>query len=544
MLVHGDFKVLLADDNSQLVAYGRKTNTQAAIVLINRSDQAQSGSISVAGYLPNDLSLTRAYVVGAGGPDSVTVSNGQINASVESMSAVVLLSGTFDLKPTAAPAGLQVTEEGNGSVSLAWNSVTDVDGYNLYRSPLSGGGWEKVNVELLASPDYIDMGLQNARIYYYVVTSVDGFGNESEYSNEVDALPHLTINSANLESPASMIHTISVTNRTDQALGQVWIDGITGQSGAVEGLLAQLGFGPDGSDPSSDANWAWGDASFKGDTVDENNNPVDEYTASMLPEAVGTYDYAYRYSTSDGRDWVYADLDGSENGYSPDQAGSLTVNPSDDTTPPAVPTGLTVVSASPTGVELAWNAIAGDDSLYGFEVLRSGTAGGPYIMLARVTNNVYSDSTVVEGATYYYVVRSLDTSFNRSENSGEVTASAQVRTVSLVLNVTVPDTTDSTGRSVYIVGTLDRLDGGLPQWNPGGVTLTRLDATHWTIGFTGKENTQIEYKYTLGDWEHVEKGASCDELGNRLLTLSYDTSGTQTVNDTVLNWRNVSPCGN
>ena len=42
--------------------------------------------------------------------------------------------------------------------------------------------------------------------------------------------------------------------------------------------------------------------------VQAGNN--DEFVASLLPEAVGTYDYAYRYSTTEGRDWVYADLDG------------------------------------------------------------------------------------------------------------------------------------------------------------------------------------------------------------------------------------------
>jgi len=67
--------------------------------------------------------------------------------------------------------------------------------------------------------------------------------------------------------------------------------------------------------------------------------------------------------------------------------------------------------------------------------------------------------------------------------------------VTLVFTVTVPATTDATGRSVYIAGFLDRLDGGLPQWNPGGVVLTRVDATHWTITLTGTETTQIEYKY-------------------------------------------------
>jgi hypothetical protein len=141
-------------------------------------------------------------------------------------------------------------------------------------------------------------------------------------------------------------------------------------------------------------------------------------------------------------------------------------------------------------------------------------------------------------------VRSVDTSFNRSANSAEVTGTAQLRTVTLTFTVTVPGTTDSTGRSVYIAGFLDRLDGGLPQWDPGGVVLARVDATHWTITLTGKETTQIEYKYTLGDWDHVEKGTVCDEIANRQLTLNYGGTGTQTVNDNVPNWRNVAPCGN
>ena len=38
--------------------------------------------------------------------------------------------------------------------------------------------------------------------------------------------------------------------------------------------------------------------------------------------------------------------------------------------------------------------------------------------------------------------------------------------------------------------------------------------------------------------------ASCGEIANRQLTLTYGTTGTQNVNDSVSNWRNVAPCGN
>jgi hypothetical protein len=76
------------------------------------------------------------------------------------------------------------------------------------------------------------------------------------------------------------------------------------------------------------------------------------------------------------------------------------------------------------------------------------------------------------------------------------------------------------------------------------VALTQTGPNQWSITLTGKETTQIEYKYTLGSWDYVEKGAACDEIANRQLTLTYGVSGVQIVNDSVPNWRNVAPCGN
>jgi hypothetical protein len=455
------------------------------------------------------------------------------------MSGALLATGAVDLDPPAPPTGLQVTGEGSAQVSLSWNAPSGAAAYNVYRSPVTGGGFLKANGAPLTGTSFTDTGLRNARTYYYVVRALDGPGNESGPSNEVSAVPHLTIGWANLQWPPSISHTISALNRTPNIYGQVWVDGVTNQPGPTEGLRAQVGFGPDGSDPAGNAAWTWEDAVFN---VDAGNN--DEFVGSLLPDRTGTFDYAYRYTTTDGRSWVYADLDGIGNGYSPAQAGSLTVAPSGDTTAPAAPTGLHVTSFGPTAIELAWNAVSGDPTLYGYEVLRAASSGGPYTMVARVTGTSYSDVDVVEGGTYFYVVRSVDTSFNRSGNSNEVSARAELRRVTLAVNVTVPASTDATGRSVYIAGTLDRLEGGLPQWDPGGVVLTRVDATHWTITLHGTEATQLEYKYTLGDWDHVEKGASCDELGNRQLTLAFGSAGTQTVNDTVLSWRNVAPCGN
>ena len=538
VLTKGDFKALLADDAAGIAAYGRKTASQAALVVVNRGGDAATVDVPVAGYLRDGVTFARTYAVGTGTSAAATSASGKVIVTVPANGAVLLVSGTTDLKGPKAPV-LSLGTEGNGQLGVSWTAVADAVAYDVWTSPVSGGGWVKATATPVTGTSFAITGLANGRPVHVVVTAIDAAGNTGKLSNEVVGLPHYAIGWANLQWPPTMTHAISTVNRTDTAYGQVWIDGVTNLPGATDGLRAQLGYGPDGSNPDGNAAWTWVDGAFN---VNAGNN--DEFKASLLPEATGTFDYAWRYSTTGGRDWLYADLDGTGNGYSPAQAGSLVVNPSGDTTAPATPTGLRVVSASPAGIELAWDAVPGDASMWGYELQRSASAGGPFEPLVRLTDPAYTDTAVGDGETWHYRVLAIDLSFNRSQPSTSVAGTAALRTVTLVFNVTVPATTDGTGRSVYIAGFLDRLDGGLPQWNPGGVVLTRTDATHWTITLTGKEGTQIEYKYALGSWDFVEKDAGCGEIANRQLTLGYGATGTQTVNDTVLNWRNVSPCGN
>jgi len=349
----------------------------------------------------------------------------------------------------------------------------------------------------------------------------------------------LSIGWANLQWPPTLTHTISATIRTGDAYGQVWIDGATNQPGPTAGLTAQLGYGPEGSNPDGNPAWVWVYASFN---VDAGNN--DEFKASLLPTTIGGFDYVYRYSTTNGRDWLYADLNGPvPTGDVPSNPGKLSVNSSGDLTAPEAPTGLSVASTSPSAVSLTWDAHPNTDGdLAGFEVYRDSTLIAT-VLGTTITN--YTDLSVAEGASYDYHILAIDTSYNRSGASNTVTATASPRTVSVTFHVTVPDWTP-TNQSVHIAGTLHLLDGNLPEWNSSGVALTQTGPYEWEITLTGEEGTNIQYKYTLGsaDFFDVEKGASCEEISNRLLSLSYGTDGNQSVNDTVLNWRNVAPCGN
>lgn len=539
VLRNGDFRALLADDDSQTVALGRKSGSQAAILALNRSSQPQTLKIPIDGYLPNGIQFTGRYGVGIDAGNVYATSGGTLTIALNPESGLLVSTDNIDLVGPTAPTGLQVTQEGNAQVSLSWNSVSGAVGYNVYHSPVSGGGYVKGNSAPITGTTFTDTGLTNATTYYFVVKAVDSTGNESDASNKVSAVPHLVIGWSNLQWPPTLSHTISVSTPTDNIYGQVWIDGETSKPGPTPTLRAQVGFGPTGSDPANNPSWLWSDATFN---TDAGNN--DEFVGTLLPDSIGTFDYAYRYTTTNGRDWVYADLDGSNNGYSSAEAGKLTVNSSGDTTPPATPADLLVSSTTNASISLQWQAVTGDPTLYGYEVLRSATSGSGYQLLTRVTTNNFTDNSVVLGSTYYYVVRAVDTSFNRSGISNEVSATAQPRTVTVIFNVTVPSTTDSTGRAVFIAGTLNNLNGNLPQWDPAGVRMNRVDATHWTITLTGEDGVYIEYKYVLGDWNYVEKDASCGEIANRQLTLTYGSNGTQSVNDTVQNWRNVAPCGN
>jgi glycosidase len=525
----GSFDRLYTHNDDGAYAYGRKDATGAAVVAINRDTAAHGLTIGLAGYIPDGTVLTDAL---SGG--TYTVEEGQISVVLDGRWGSILITppGT-DLTPPEAPAGLIVTGEGDSFVDLTWDAVPGAAGYHVYRSPVSGGGYERLNTEPLAYLAFFDNAVTNGRLYYYVVTAVDHLGNESGRSNEASALPHLIIGWANLQWPPSIEHTISALNPTESIYGQVWIDVHTVLPGPTEGLIAQIGFGPDGSNPDGSGDWIWVDAAFN---VDIGNN--DEFAGQLLPEAVGTYDYAYRYSTTGGFSWLYADLDGTGNGYDPAQAGSLTVLASGDITPPAAPANLHLVEASPSFIQLAWDAVP-DADLYRYEVYRGDAAGGPYVKMADVPAPAteYTDMDVVSDTAYYYVVLAADTSFNRSPYSGELEATAQARPVLVTLNATLPDTTPD-GDDIYIGGSFN-------GWNPAGTLMTRPDPAGLfaTVTLTFYEGDQIEYKYTRGSWTYVEKDADCNEIDNRTATIVYGTDGTMALDDTVLNWRNTGTCG-
>lgn len=104
--------------------------------------------------------------------------------------------GSDDTTAPAAPTNLSATATSKGkcakiSNNLDWNdnSEGDLAGYNVYRSTQAGVSVSSATriASSLASSSFEDSNIAYGTTYYYVVTAVDGAGNESTASNEASA---------------------------------------------------------------------------------------------------------------------------------------------------------------------------------------------------------------------------------------------------------------------------------------------------------------------------------------------------------------------
>jgi hypothetical protein len=79
-----------------------------------------------------------------------------------------------------------------------------------------------------------------------------------------------------------------------------------------------------------------------------------------------------------------------------------------------------------------------------------------------------------------------------------------------------------------------------PIWDPAGLEMiSPLSSLAWAIRLELPPGATIQYKYTLGSWETVEKDANCEEVPNRTLTVGDEP---MTVRDVVEAWRGVGVC--
>ncbi len=271
------------------------------------------------------------------------------------------------VKP-APPVNLTAVA-GDRQVSLSWTASSGANSYNVKRATASNGPFASVAPGLTSTGHIDDLALVNGTTYFYVVTS-SGVSGESADSLVVSATP----------TPPNVAPTVAFTSPAG---------GSTFNAPATVTLS--------GTAADSDGNIV--SVSIKDETV----------TIGNAVFASGSWTFSWSPSPKDYNLTAEA-VD--------DRGGIATSTPLRITVKPAPPDNLTAAGGDGE-VSLSWTASSGATS---YSVKRATGSNGPFAPVGLpLTTTGYTDMSLLNGTTYFYVVTATATS-GESENSLIVSA--------------------------------------------------------------------------------------------------------------------------
>src|ERR1700691_2734398 len=317
-------------------------------------------------------------------------------------------------KPGTAPAGTTIpavpmglaAAPGNARVTLIWTVSSDATGYYVERSITAGGPYTQVSMQTTAS--YTDAGLTNGTKYYYVVSAYNSVG-QSANSAGVSAMPMAA-------APATPMGVAATAGNAQVSL--TWTASVGATSYQVKrstssGAEAQISL------PTSSS-----------------------YTDTGL---------------TNGTKYYYVVLAENSGGDSADSA-QVSATPTAPSTLPASPTGLNATGGN-AQVSLSWSVSLGAAR---YDVKRSTTSGGPYgTAVASATATNYTDTSVTNGTTYYYVVSAVNT-VGQSANSAQASATPTQPAANVTISIN-PAQTKPISPWIYGVNSYSEVTGTPPQ---------------------------------------------------------------------------------
>jgi parallel beta-helix repeat protein len=348
--------------------------------------------------------LLGTFNFNAGTNGNVTIRNDGANnyAIADAVMFVQVAGGS----PPPAPTGLTATAVSSGQINLSWTASSGAMSYNVKRATVSGGPYTTIPTGVTITT-YSDTGLTGGTTYYYVVSAVNA-GGESTNSNEASATPFVIVIID--DSSASNTYSGTWTHSADTNYYNS-----TKSFSSTTGDYAQLTFTGNGIQvfTRKDIGLGMFDVYIDG-MVNPMATNVDTYNPSPLYKQK-VYE---NLALTNGSHTIRIKLNGQKNpsstGYSigldyfgVQQVASL---------PPTL-TGLTATAGN-AQVALSWTASSGAAS---YNMKRATVNGGPYTTITNVTATSYTNTGLVNGTMYYFVV-SATNSLGESPNSAEISA--------------------------------------------------------------------------------------------------------------------------
>ncbi len=379
------------------------------------------------------------------------------NTALSSLVAVTVEN--VDSEPPTPPPGLTATWSTPSQVALGWAAASDngaVTGYRVYRDT------ELIATLGPAARSHVDSGIANLTTHSYVVSALDGVGNESPSEPAVvvtgdDTAPSIPTVTAELTAPDQA--TVTWTESTDNA--SVAGYRIYRNGGLVADVTDGSGtFVDDGLDDgithsyraraydaatnlsglSSPAPVTTPDMTAPGPPVNLRAASTPQSVAltwGAAADNVGVTNYVvYRDSlpvaTLDGTATGWTDnalvgttlhryqvtaRDAAEHESEPSNEVARTLS---DTTVPSAPTLFG--SRSGFTVRLTWSGATDDVGVTGYTILRAGVAIGT------TTGSAYTDTSPPLARASSYTVRARDAAGNISASSNSVSVSVPADT--------------------------------------------------------------------------------------------------------------------
>jgi len=180
-----DISIEMSYTKAEMVAAGFSSLEEVAKVKLAYWDESTSAYVSIPTTIAYDPASGTTWA------NLVKVTFMGTTSHLTVFSPIITTDG---LSP-ATPASLTATA-GNGQVTLNWTApatnadgtaLTDLLGYELYRSTSATGTFSQINSSDVLTASYTDTAVTNGTTYYYKVTTADSGGNESVKSSVSNA---------------------------------------------------------------------------------------------------------------------------------------------------------------------------------------------------------------------------------------------------------------------------------------------------------------------------------------------------------------------